>query len=304
MNSKPSSPISARGFSLIELLVAMTVTGLIGGVTLSITLSSRDVIETDQGRTKINQNLRGGADLLAIELRQAGERMPNDAPAVGITNGSSGAPDSLFLRRNLLDEVLPVCNNIMSGSNIDVAFVAKKGGKVPNGCGVVPDLDGNGWPDNLDVWRNYRIANGGTVLAYIYNPTTGLGEFFTYDAEDNSTFHIHKSNGTKWTYTYRVKEASRIYMLDQREFRIQDGVLQCIVNGDTDNALNLVSFIEDFQARAVFRDGTILDEMDSSNDWTDLQSVEITLLGRATLRDRDIDRTLVTRLFPRNVLSY
>ena len=82
--SKPSFRGSADGFSLFELLVAMMVTGVIAGATLSIALSSHGMFETDRHRTTINQNLRAGLDMVGIDVRQAGERLPFDAPAVDI----------------------------------------------------------------------------------------------------------------------------------------------------------------------------------------------------------------------------
>ncbi len=84
---------STEGFTLFELLVAMTVTGILTGATLSIALSSREMFETDRHRTTINQNLRIGMDMLGIDIRQAGERMPGDAPAVEIEDGDGGAAD-------------------------------------------------------------------------------------------------------------------------------------------------------------------------------------------------------------------
>jgi prepilin-type N-terminal cleavage/methylation domain-containing protein len=155
MRSKRSSRGCTEGFTLIELLVALMVTGIIAAATLTIALNTRGMFETDQHRTTINQNLRAGIDLLGIDVRQAGERLPFDAPAVQITDGSGGAPDVLILSRNMLDYVLPVCKDISAGSSSDSIFVARinipGSGKIPQGCKPVPDENGNGWPDNMDA---------------------------------------------------------------------------------------------------------------------------------------------------------
>src|SRR5262245_33903747 len=103
-------------------MVALLVASTIAGATLTIALSSRGLFETDQHRTTVNQNLRAGMDLVGVDVRQSGERMPFDFPAVEIVNGASGAPDTLNLRRNLLDYVLPVCKDINSTSSGDVVF--------------------------------------------------------------------------------------------------------------------------------------------------------------------------------------
>ena len=284
----------------------MMVMVIVLGATLGIALSSRTMFETDQHRTSVNQNLRAGLDLLGIDVRQAGERLPFDAPAVTITDGSGGASDELTLRRNMLDYVLPVCVNIHAGSAADSVFIARMKGfgpKVPQGCIPVPDENADGWPDNLEMWREYRIANGGSVLAYIHNPITGDGEFFTYDDEDNSDFHIHKLNADHWQYSYPTNQQPRVYILEQRTFLLNGDVLQCVINGDTAGALNLVNHMRDLQVRAFFRDGTIESTL-AGRLWTDLDSLEVRLVGGEEFAQRDLEREVVTRLFPRNVLSH
>lgn len=305
--SKRSSRGCTEGFSLLELLVALGVTGIITGATLTIALSSRGMFEIDRHRTTVNQNLRAGIDLLGIDIRQAGERLPFDAPAVQINDGSGADPDELVLRRNMLDYVLPLCKDITGGSNADSVFIARKkipgSGKIPQGCIPVPDENGDDWPDNLEAWRAYRVANGGEILAYLHNPVTGDGEFFVYDDEDNSTFHIHKSNAENWTHSYQANQEPRIYILEQRSFRLDGDVLQCIINDDADNALNLVNRMRNFQVLAIFQDGTTQPTL-TGKAWTDLESLEVTLQAGEAFDERDMERTVVTRFFPRNILSH
>ena len=101
------------------------VTGVIATATLTIALSTRGMFETDQHRTTVNQNLRAGIDLLGIDVRQAGERLTFDAPAVQIVDGSGGASDTLVLRRNMLDYVLPVCKDILGGKGASLAAMTR-----------------------------------------------------------------------------------------------------------------------------------------------------------------------------------
>lgn len=305
MNWKRSTRDSTDGFSVVEILVAMTITSVFAAAALSIAFSTQGLLEADERRTTVNQNLRAGIDLLGIDIRQAGERLAGDAPAIQILDGVSGASDRLMLRRNQLDYVMPLCKDIHGGSAADSVFVAKlnTSGPVPSGCYPVPDSNGDGWPDNLEVWRDYRIANGGSVLAYIHNPITGLGEFFIYDAEDSSTFLLHKANGDSWQNDYLMNQDPRLYILEQREYRLLDGVLQCIVNDDTAGALNLVSHIEDFQVQAIFNDGSMQQTFGGTDDWVRLQSLEVQLVGQIEGKNTRFERTLTSRFFPRNVLS-
>jgi hypothetical protein len=291
---------------MVELLVALTVTVLVSAAVMSLAFSAQAVFETDKHRTTVNQNLRSGIDLVGLDVRQAGERLPGDVPAVEIIDGENDGPDRLILRRNEFDVVLPVCNLIIkAGSATDALFCSRRDvtHKYPPGCAPAADSNSDGWPDNLEAWRDYRINNGGVITAYLHNTATDEGEFFRYDAEDNSTMHIHKLNDEAWQYTYELTDSPRMYILEQKEFYVENGVLKSIVNGDTDNPLNLVSHITDFQCRAVFRDGTIQTSMGLSDDWSDLAAVEIWLSAESEWKDRAIDNTLVTRFFPRNVMS-
>src|SRR5210317_2077271 len=122
MNSKRFSLSCSKGFTLPELMVAMAITSFVAGMALTLALSSHDTIETDQNRTEINQNLRSGMDLLGINVRQAGERLPEDVPAIQVVNGDDGAPDEILLRKNMMDHVLPVCKDINAGSAADTIY--------------------------------------------------------------------------------------------------------------------------------------------------------------------------------------
>lgn len=303
--SRPSIHGCSDGFSLVELLAALGLAVVILGAASTVVLTAQKILEQDRHRTLINQNLRIGMDFVGIDVRQAGERLPGDAPAIELVDGAAGAPDTLTISRNLIDYVLPLCKNITAGSSADSVFVGKKKvtGPVPAGCAPVPDSNGDGWPDNIEAWRAYRIASGGTGLAYVYNPVTGAGEFFVYDAEDNSTFHLHKANGGSWQNDYLMNEEPRIYLMSRRSFQVVDDVLQIVINDDTDNPIHLVNKIADFQVRAFFLDGSVQTSMAASADWTQLDFLEVTLTGRSQFAGRTIERTVVSMFFPRNILS-
>ena len=144
MTSRPSTRSSASGFTLVELLVALSVVLVITAGALSLSLSSRDLYLADNARTTLNQSLRAATELLSTDLRQAGERLPDDFPAIIIENGDAGAPDQLALRRNLIDAVLPLCGSV---GVEDEAIVIGDLTDPPPGCVPLEDAD----PDDLDI---------------------------------------------------------------------------------------------------------------------------------------------------------
>ena len=297
----PSTRSCASGFTLVELLVATTVAGVLIGTALTVSLSSRDLMTTDEERTRLNQSLRGSLDLLGIDIRQTGERLPVDFPALEIVNGEDGGPDSLILRRNLLDEVLPLCGTLVEGV-VDVEVAAAQGGADPEpGCAPVPDDDGDDFPDNIGTWRNFRLSQGGQTPVYLFNPTTLEGEWFFYDDDGATNFLLHKSNDDPWEATYEVDEQVRVYMLEERVYGLAGDSLQFTLSG-TAAPLNLSGNLVDFQVRAVMADGTTRESFDINDEWTDLSAIEVTVVGQTDGED-PMRRELTARFFPRNILS-
>lgn len=306
---KPSTHKYTSGFTLMEMVITLLVTSIIVAAALALTVSVRNLYLTDQPRMSLNENLRGGMEVIAADIRQAGERLPTDPliPAnilpIEIVNGASGASDTLYLRRNMVDAVLPVCGDIHAGSNIDAIKVAMPSAHPPAGCGPVPDNNGDGWPDNLEAWRNYRITNGGTsgiVRIYIFDPVTGVGEWVSYDAEDASTFKLHKTTGA-WQNNYPTSDHPRVYALEEREYQLSGDRLQLVKNQlDT---YDVTADMTNFQVQAIMQDGTVLDSFGAADNWLNLKSIKVTLSGLVKTNNKQHAGSLTMQLFPRNILS-
>jgi type IV pilus assembly protein PilW len=287
----------------VELLVALVVTGTIAAATLAAILASREILDRDMGRVRLDQDLRTGVALLGIEVRQAGERLPEDFPAVEIINGSSGGPDTLIIRKNLLDDVLPICADIAQGTTTDEIRIAKDGSTPPKGCPPVPDGNGDGWPDNLESWRARRAADGGTLLSYIYNPVAQDGEFFVYDGDGSTTHYLHKADTGAWANDYGDDEQCRVYLLEERRYEMSGDVLRFVVNGDTSTPLLLLHGVIDFQVRGLLEGGTVVDSLSASDDWSALVGIDVSVTGTVIERGQMRTRTVTSTFFPRNVLS-
>jgi type IV pilus assembly protein PilW len=278
----------------------MLVASVVAGAALSVTLSSRQLLDADQKRSQVNQDLHIGLDLLGIDLRQAGERLPGDFPAVELLNGTSGAPDTLIIRRNLLDEVMPLCKRIDAGTTTDEVQVYKTG---TVGCNKVADTNGDTWPDNIGAWRSYRIANGGAVKAYVYNPVLKQGEFFVYDGDGSTKAFLSQADTGPWTYTYKVNQVCRVYVIEERRYALNGSVLQLVINEDTAQAQNVLDGVTDFQLQALLENGTTVDTLDASDLWGDLAAINVSVTGATTVDGETVTRTLTSQYFPRNVLS-
>lgn len=263
---------------------------------LSASMAYRNVLGKDIARTRLNQNLRGSLDIVGIDARVAGENLPSTFPAVELVNGTGSNPDTLTARRNLLNEVLPVCLTINAGTSTSQIYFAVTG----NVAGCVY----SGQTANYNAWRNYRISQGGTTTGFIYNTTTKLGEFFTFASEtDTGTqYFLTRSGGGAWANSYPLGGAA-IYILEEWQYRMQSGTLQLVQNRDTTNPFNVAFDMTQFQVSISMQDGTTRTSFTTADNWTQITALVASLTGDERYNGQVISRTLSSSFFPRNILS-
>ena len=292
---------NSKGLTLVELLVAMAVAGLVAAAAMSITFSSRAMYESDERRTELNQHLRAGLDLVGIDVRQAGTRLPSDFPALMIVDGGTG-PDTLVIRTNESDDVMPICQDITVGNVVASLQIAQKIAPAA-GCAEVPDNDSDGWPDNVDAWRGERAGKGGAIDVYAFNPLSKGGQFIVYDGDGADTDRLKVTSSTTWVISCSMSDQCRAYALDEHRYQLNSGRLSYTVNEDPTRTVNILDHVVDFQVVANMADGSTATTLTSTDDWSQVTNLEITLTGEVAFDGRTIRREMTTRFFPRNVLS-
>lgn len=281
-----------QGLTLVELLVTMMISGLLLTLTLGVVNGNRRLYDTDSRRIEVNQNLQSALRVVSNDVRQTGERLAGTFPALEIKSGPS---DTVTLYRNLLDVVLPVCQDIKSGSSKDVVPVSKQSGKTGGDCK-------NENPNLLSSWKAYREARGGSVEVYIYDPVKKWGETFTYDSEDASGKHIHRSGG-KWANDYDTDNSPVLYVLEKRQYAVTGGQLTLSVNNAP--AEPVAPGISSLKAPVTLKDGTVLssDFPTATTTWKNVRNVTLTLSGSSTSQGKTTSRTLSEAVTPRNIFS-
>jgi hypothetical protein len=308
MQSKRSTPSCSDGLTIIELLVGLTITLGVTTAGFALARSGLSLYESDHGRIRLHQNLRAAHDSFAADIRQAGERLGEDFPAIEIRDGAAGAPDELILRRNLLGTVLTSCRDV-EDDDFQI-YIAELVGPPTLPCTPVPDDNGDFWPDNHGTWRNYRMTHGFVldgelaVLAYLYNPQTGQGEFFPYWWDEPATATIEAHPDHVWQFDYPAADQPRVYILEERRYRLNGDLLQLIINADDTNPLSLVDQIVDLQLAATMQDGSQLASFGFADVWSDLRAIDLTLRGRRGEGDRTVTTEWASEIVPRNVLSH
>ncbi|NDC38891.1 MAG: hypothetical protein EBZ48_12715, partial [Proteobacteria bacterium] len=236
---------------MVELLVAITISGLLAAMVASATLTNRGLYQQDLGRTRVNQNLKSALTILGGEIRQAGERFPASFPAILITNGAGASPDEIVLRRNLLNQVMVGCDTKIAGVSYGAAALSRT--SATTAVCTAPNQAGN-----YTAWSSYVSAQTGAVPIYVFNQTSRNGEFLSLLSTVGSVVGgIQNINFTPKSFSFGyTQEATSYYMISQWRVRLQNGVLQVIVNEDAANPQNIIDGISAFQAEAVMQDGT------------------------------------------------
>ena len=98
---------------------------------------------------------------------------------------------------------------------------------------------------------------------------------------------------------------SRIYILEERRYRVMNETLQLVLDLDTANPIHVVDGLTDLQLTAVFTDGSEQATLGFGDVWGDLAAVRLQMSGvAATDNGRLLERAWTTEVLPRNVLSY
>ncbi|MBL7662156.1 hypothetical protein JNK13_05330 [bacterium] len=292
--------INSRGFTIMEVMLSSFLGLVVLSVSFGSLISNRGIFRFDLQRSAMNQNLRGSLDFVGTMVREAGENLPSNVPAVEIIDGNTN-PDQMILRRNLIDQVLKVCQEIESGSATNRIYFALNGSP-DTGCIRANNLS------IYDAWRSYRLAHGGTVKAFLYNIVTHEGEFVDYSSETDTgaDLYIQKDSGT-FLYDYPVNAAA-VYIIEEWHFRIgsylgQPNYLQVIENGDMDNILNVMFGIQEFNVTAILQDNTTQSSFDRTNNWKLLRGIRIRLGAQTQTKLKNVSSQLEAEYFPRNILS-
>ncbi|MEO0941196.1 MAG: hypothetical protein AAFY30_06490, partial [Cyanobacteria bacterium J06642_12] len=278
---------------------------------------NRNLLLKDGARIEVNQSIRTSLDIIGADIRQGGENLiRREFPVIEVQNNGRNGEDVLIIRTGSSLDILTVCTDATS-ANLLVADTTA-GGAVdcpPTGRSLDPaDI----LPDNIYNWQQYRlqqVANGEIAEAFIFDPDTRDGEFFSFTNEvrnpnnpgnDPSTYSIQSSSGS-WSGSYQAAgNRPYIAVLTEQQYSVDNqGFLTVQVNGGADR--RMASNIQDFDVRVILQDGSELDEFGANltDEWSNIQSVEVTISGASEFAaNREISNSFTSSFLPRNVLSF
>lgn len=289
--------LGEEGFTLTELMVSTFLGAIILGMAAGSATLNRRVFVDDVVRVRVMQNTRGAMDIIGTDLRIGGENLPSGFPAFLIEDGGAG-PDTLTVRRNLKEEVLKVCSPLTAGSADRYVYFADS--STTSGC-IYGDNE-----FAYNEWHEHRVAQGGTIKAYVFNTSTKIGEFFNVSADEDTgtTLAILKSESDPpWANSYDTT-GSNVYILEEWRYEVSDNLLQVIQDGDELNPLNVMFGVDDFQVNVILTDNTLTNTFAATDSWSQIRLIEISLTGSEEAVGKAISRTVTSRFLPRNILSF
>lgn len=280
--------------------MVVVVGAVVLGLLLPAVLAHRRLYVLDQGRTGANQSLRAGMDLMLMDARQAGERLPADFPALLLSQAPDGSA-VLVLRRNLSDTVLTLCQDAPAGATSLITASSSAPAAYQVEC-AFNDLNGNGVDDRIDAWQNYRcgldrapLCQGNSresAALYLYSPGSSASRWSQYIGE------LSTGNGIRVSpIPAGFLAGTRLYLLEERTYTLQGGVLQLSLNGAPPQGV--VSEVQSFQAQALSGGVWRSSFPPAGTSWTALQSLSLSL----TAQVGGVSRSLATQVLPRNTLS-
>jgi prepilin-type N-terminal cleavage/methylation domain-containing protein len=182
-NLSPSN--KSQGFTLMELLVGMSVTTIVAGLVLQSLVQVQTTFTKDQKKVENGQKMSSVLEIIGREIRQAGELIvePN-FPTIKITPLSSGGASIIIYRA--ISEPISICQEIAGGTSvtelpfaIDTTVVSSC--KVPSSSITSPSV----FPTKEQDWVTQRGA--GSLLGVLYRSTTRKTKQFVYDREVSTT---------------------------------------------------------------------------------------------------------------------
>ncbi len=177
----PTRSHSHAGFSMIELMVAMTVFLIIGGAAMSLFRSHADLFTTQQGEVGLNMSLRNALGQIQTDASQAGNgfyisgatSQANTPVGITITN-NAGAFDSMYLLQTAANAspITGACAVTTTGA----ATVTAGANVTPNllSSGPAMLMNGNGNQMTI-VTLTAAAAGAGNTINLTYKPTNANG---------------------------------------------------------------------------------------------------------------------------------
>jgi type II secretory pathway pseudopilin PulG len=249
------SQTSAKGFTILEMMVGMAMTLTVSAIALAALSNAEKGFTKDKNKIEGGQKLSSVLDIVGRDIVQSGEEI-NDAsfPVIQVTpNGARGA--RIILYRGL-EEALSLCSAAPSTDALtsgvatsSLSLTSTNNGVQLENSSCIPET-GTTYRSNVQAWINRRTANG-TNLA-------GQSPFFLHDGLGNirlvnlinetsavSFQTIGGLNISPFTPNINFPNRSTLNLVEKREYLICGTELKVRVNNSTEGSCNSTGALAD-----------------------------------------------------------
>ncbi|WP_295822449.1 PilW family protein [uncultured Deinococcus sp.] len=308
-----------QGFTLVELLIAMALLMVVLTIAFNIFSSSNKLVETDTGRVMAQQNAQTALDLMAADVRQAGENLELDLGISGVE--FSDTANSITVRRSIPPQAsgiklarLPLC--AVSGTTAQIVGPVPGSSTATARC-TYSDGNSDNEDDNVAPWRTYFSAQGGKPqAALLYRPASGSTPALiksttvrTIQAQQIETVagttvrRVSVVLGTAVPSDFTPANNSLLILVDERRYMLLGTELRLALGGQTDSEAQPMAFgVTDLKLSAALTGPTeTVTSMDLTSSFRRVASVSVGLTAQNSGQGKLSTRTFTTTIFPRNI---
>jgi prepilin-type N-terminal cleavage/methylation domain-containing protein len=284
------------GFTLVELLVSILLLSFTLIMLIGYVLGLQRAFLNDVVRTRINSNLRTALDIMAMNIRQAGENLGATFPAVELSTDNDNVGQKITLRRNRIAEVLTLCENATAGAT--TVYISTT--TTPSPACVYSNVT-----SLYNSFRSERVANDNLIKLWIYNSTTRVGQYIDYTEEGTSS--------GKYFLTVEALPAAftagttYLYYIEEYEFSLDEATdtLNLTRNSDSETLEPVAFSVSDMNISVLLQNSSSVTSLPpaGANTWKDMSYVTVTLTGSEVRKSQTYSTTISGNYYPRNVLS-
>lgn len=314
--SRVRQPVS--GFTLVELLVAMALFLVVITVAFDAFSSSNKLVEADTNRVMASQNAQGALDILASDVRQAGENLELDLGISGLTFDNSMR--TVTVRRSIPADAatgiklqrLPLC--YASGTTFQVSGP-------PPGSATPLNASCASGPSEVNVvpWRDHFTAqNGQSQAALLYRPKSGstpslivrvtvntVGDSALSGSGTSSARRTSLTLAENVPSSFTPTNGSLILLIDERRYLLDTASkeLRLALAGQTDAQAQVVAYDVTgltLGATLVNPDETVT-SLGLTGPWKRVKQITLNLTANNAGQGRGGARSFQATVFPRNV---
>ncbi len=241
--------ISQRGFSIMEMLIALALTGIITTAVFRAFMTQEKHYTAQDDITTIQQNARASIDELTRQIRMAGHAVPMGLAAITVSNAN---PDTITINYRASD----------CGANLSVAMAE-----------VTSELK---FATAIDCFTEGQWG-------YIFAPDSAWGEFFEItgvETGSNTLQHVTMNLSHKYPVN------SQVMVIAHMKFYVDNTTdaehPRLMVKSIGKPAAVYAENMTDLQFRYRLKNGSVVDDPALVSD---IREVQISITGRSNNRD-------------------